>query len=122
MNWFRRKVAAPYSYNLCPYCSDSLLLDFYWEKGHEVPVAVGRCPKCRRPFKVEERQEQEALGFNYSNLIPITTKEFNRLTQIDHAPVILVALDEDNTATQQMTPIEGDNLNLDQQPAPNYAV
>jgi hypothetical protein len=114
MNWFRRqkiaslsKVAYPYSTNLCPNCSTSLLLDFYWEKhNRNIGLGIGKCPKCHTSIKAEllpyrkVENKEESVGFRFSTLSVLPSSQFVHL-QHQGTPEILITEDEENIATQR---------------------
>lgn len=102
MSWYTKlKMASPYSMNLCPHCSECLNIDFLWEKGLKRAEAVGKCPYCGTPFRIQESNEQEMMNFNYSSLVEIDEDEFVILAQENEVPVLIVTQDPDHNCVTQ---------------------
>ena len=117
MNWFKAhiKLAYPYSYNLCPECAQSLLIDFYWERyGEGNHLGIGQCPVCHTGFMVEEFDQEENLGFKYSKLVRVSPAQFKHLSQV--RPNVLVVKDDDNSA---VAPADPDQIQYNQEQNPS---
>lgn len=98
MSWYTTlKTAAPYTENICPVCTTTLLIDFWHEKGPKyakAPYAVGECPQCGAAIKVQAAPTEETVGFNYSAAVEITRKQL--LDDVRSGiPVVLVVKEED---------------------------
>lgn len=75
MNWFKTLISSPYSRNICPTCTNPIIIDMQQEKHvpNEDPV-VGKCPYCKNPFQTRILNEEEIINFRWSILKPISNK------------------------------------------------
>jgi RNase P subunit RPR2 len=107
MNWYCRiKTAAPYTENICPCCTQALLIDFYHERGpkyKDTPFVVGECPKCGAAMRIHSADGTEMMGFNQSNAQEMTHQQY-MAARMKGIPSVLVAPNEDDNTAPGSTP------------------
>jgi len=107
MNWFARnlrKIAYPYGYNVCPNCTESVLLDFWWEKQGEHSDAIGKCPSCQKELRIIVYPQEETIGFKYSDLTPVSHQQYVKL-KLQGTPEIQITSDENHEAVTPLNTV-----------------